>query len=141
MLNKACALIIGLFLISGCARKASVAPKESQKPPLLQSEEKTGREIVTLAEKNDERIRNPFLSEDSENKEILFTNSRENTTLIHSLNLSAVFYSPEHTNRAIINGEILKKGDSLGNKKIVDIQPEAVILEDGVSQYTVKLNG
>lgn len=41
---------------------------------------------------------------------------------------------------AIINGNIIKKGEHLGSKTIVEIKRDRVILSDGAALYEIKLN-
>jgi len=40
---------------------------------------------------------------------------------------------------AIIDGEVVKKGDKVGSKVIVDIKEDRVILSDGQEFFEVKL--
>ncbi|MDD5560670.1 MAG: hypothetical protein PHT50_00860 [Candidatus Omnitrophica bacterium] len=40
---------------------------------------------------------------------------------------------------AIIDGEVVKKGDRIGNKEVVDIKRDRVILSDGQEFFEVKL--
>jgi len=43
------------------------------------------------------------------------------------LNLEGIFYDDKGQSMVIINGEILKKNDTLGNIKIVDIKKDSVV--------------
>ena len=40
---------------------------------------------------------------------------------------------------AVINGQILTVGDSIGGNTLVDIKEESVVLSDGTNQYELKL--
>ncbi len=75
---------------------------------------------------------NPFLTFEEERD--FFSPKEPSRVVLDYFNLSAVFCSPEKTNsKAIINGMIYKAGDEIdtvNSKKIVEIQPKAVILKD-----------
>lgn len=59
--------------------------------------------------------------------------------LAANLSLSAVFYSPEGESRAVIDGKVMKKGDHIENKEIIEIKPESVFLRDTKNLYYIKL--
>jgi hypothetical protein len=52
--------------------------------------------------------------------------------------LSAILYFPGDS-KAIINGQIVTVSDSIDNKEIVKILPDAVILQDSKGEYLVSL--
>lgn len=68
--------------------------------------------------------RNIFLSEEEEKYY-----AGEYQEEITYLNLSAVFYSND-VSYAVVNGRVVKKGDLLDNKEVVDIASEKVTLKD-----------
>jgi len=77
--------------------------------------------------------RNPFLTHNEEKE---FGAKKE---AIGYLNLSAVFYAPGHS-YAVINGRIVREKDTIDNKKIVNINPESVILKDGAgAEYIIEM--
>ncbi|HDN85923.1 MAG: hypothetical protein DRP68_07105 [Candidatus Omnitrophota bacterium] len=79
-------------------------------------------------------FRNPFLTPQEE--EFFRTHKRK---VIDYLALSGIIYSPQNA-YAIFQGRILKKGDILDKKRIVDITPKEVILEDNKGkQYLVRV--
>jgi len=77
---------------------------------------------------------NPFLTAEEEQ---YFKDERLGTSLDYLL-LSAIFYFPGQS-KAIINGQILKVSDFIDNKEIVEILPNAVILQDNKGEYFVGL--
>jgi hypothetical protein len=52
--------------------------------------------------------------------------------------LSAILYFPGDS-KAIINGQIVTVSDSIDDKEIVKILPDAVILQDSKGEYLVSL--
>ncbi|HCD37203.1 MAG TPA: hypothetical protein DEQ77_00450 [Candidatus Omnitrophica bacterium] len=75
---------------------------------------------------------NPFLTFEEERD--FFSPKEPSRVMLDYFNLSAIFCSQIKTeNKAIINGRIYKTGDEIdavNSKKIVEIQPKAVILRD-----------
>lgn len=124
-----------IFLFSGCGDKNKGAADDKE----IKTQELTQ---VTQAETKDSfpepqpepQIPNPFLT--SEEKEY-FEDTRKETRIDY-LNLTAVFYSPLNS-KAIIEGRIYKVGDIVDNKKIVEINPEEVMLEDSQGAYVIAL--
>ncbi len=79
-------------------------------------------------------LRNPFLTLQEE--EFFRTYKRK---VIDYLTLSGIIYSPQNA-YAIFQGRILKKGDMLDRKRIIEITPKEVILEDNKGrQYLVRV--
>jgi len=56
-------------------------------------------------------------------------NFRENIALAE-INLEAIIYNPEGKSLAIINGEVYKENDLLGEYRIVKIYKKKVVFED-----------
>ena len=113
-LKQDIAMAVGQPVLSEA--KADMAPLEQgQAAPLIES--------IRL---------NPFLSFEEERN--FLAPKRLALIVLNYLNLSAIFCSPEKTNsKAIINGMICRMGDVVDardGKKIVEIQPRAVILRD-----------
>jgi hypothetical protein len=79
---------------------------------------------------------NPFLTLEEE----MAIRSQPDAIPINYLILTAIFYSPANS-RAIVDGEILKKGDFIDNKEIINISPEEIILKDNNSRYVLKMRG
>lgn len=137
-MNKIFAFILGLTLLLffgfGCERQgikiigqSTVPAGETEK--LLPKEPAQELMLSSVEVKS-----NPFLTEEEERTFADFGNRIP----IDYLTISAILYSPS-ASRAIINGQILKKDDTIDNKEIIEIQPEAVILKDSQSEYIVKL--
>lgn len=78
---------------------------------------------------------NPFLTE--EEREI-FKDEGDYTTFA-GLKLSAIFYQLGDS-KAIIDGRVVKKGDIIAGKKVFEIMPEAVILDDSYHKFILRLN-
>lgn len=77
---------------------------------------------------------NPFLTLEEEKA----VQSQPDAIPINYLMLTAIFYSPLNS-RAIVDGAILKKGDFIDNKEIINISPEEIILKDNNSRYVLKM--
>lgn len=86
---------------------------------------------------------NPFLSLEEE-RDFFRPKEPLASTVLDYFNLSAIFCSQTKTeNKAIINGMICRVGDEIdaNSKKIVEIQPRAVILKDiNGLKYLLRLN-
>ena len=137
-MNKIFAFILGLTLLLffgfGCERQevkiigqSTVPAGETEK--LLPKEPAQELMLSSVEVKS-----NPFLTEEEERT---FADLG-NRIPIDYLTISAILYSPS-ASRTIINGQILKKDDTIDNKEIIEIQPEAVILKDSQSEYIVRL--
>lgn len=77
---------------------------------------------------------NPFLTAEEEE---LFKDLGK-AVPIDYLNLSAIFYSPG-ASKVIINGYVLEVNNNIDGKKVIDIQPDEVILKDSEGEYVVRL--
>jgi len=121
-----------LCCVFGCKGKERPNEIISKKIQELQDKKEEIRMVFTTT--YTERI-NPFLTKEEEE---IFQYSKARTPIDY-LNLSAIFYSAEsNKSMAIIDGEILREGQTIDNKRIVKIQPKAVILEDEQSAYLQK---
>lgn len=80
---------------------------------------------------------NPFLTKE---EELEF--AEQGTAIpLEYLHVSAIFYSnDENKSRAIVNGKVLAKGDSIDNKEVARVNPEDVLLQDAQGQYVVRMN-
>ncbi|MEK7578605.1 MAG: hypothetical protein AAB456_02710 [Patescibacteria group bacterium] len=126
-----------MALSFGCTKKeaAPITANEAgqqDETAAAQTQDKPLEQIMQAAK---EPIRNPFLTEEEENELIDTGNLIPADYLI----LSAVIYSSLNKSKAIVNGQILKMGDYVDNKEIIEIQPEAVILKDARAQYIIRL--
>lgn len=123
-MNKFLTLIIlTCALPLHCAR----AQQEAPSAVAAQKSEDSGH-VATLASVK----LNPFLSLDEEKR---YSEPKKPVfVMLSNYNLSAIFRSQVHSeDKAIINGMICKVDDiidSADGKKIVEIQPQAVILRD-----------
>jgi hypothetical protein len=106
-------LMVAIFFLSGYADKEEAGKIENN---------------------NTERL-NPFLTREEEE---IFRRLKGRIPIDY-LNLSAIFYSPDNESRVIIDGQILRKGQTIDSKKIVEIQPEVVILKDTQGEYIMRL--
>lgn len=131
---------LALFLLAGCANKEESAPINEAGASSAESDAAQGEENQPLSQKEaaivpDELTRNPFLSAQEENE---FRDAGKAIPL-DTLLLSAILYSSAAKSKAILQGRILEKGDSIGDKEIIEIRPEAVILKDAATEYIVRL--
>jgi hypothetical protein len=132
-----------IVLSFGCAKKESATPAASGVEAVsTQLKEAAAAEtqkklLEQTAPGQEKPMRNPFLTQEEEQEKELVGSG--NRISLDYLILSAILYSSFHTSKAIIDGEILRIGDYVDNKEIVEIQPEAVILKDAQTQYIVKL--
>lgn len=129
------ALSLFLFFGFGCGRQevkiigqSSVTTEETEK---LSPRETTQEAVSYLREVTS----NPFLTQEEEERAFAEKGKR---IPIDYFVLSAILYSSS-ASKAIINGQILEKGNTIDNKEIIDILPDAVILKDSQSEYVVRL--
>jgi predicted small lipoprotein YifL len=132
--------VLVVFLLAGCGKKEPEAPVDDTATPAAESAvdpEKINQPVppqeATLSP--DELTRNPFLSAEEESE---FRDAGKAVPL-ETLALSAILYSSADKSKAILQGRILEKGDTIGDKEIVEIRPEAVILKDAATEYIVRL--
>ena len=78
--------------------------------------------------------KNPFLRWEEE-KKLAQKKMRE---IINYLNLTAIFYSPSKS-FAVIDGYVVEEGDTIAGKKVIEINPKAVILKDEKGEYILPL--
>lgn len=135
-----CGPVLALFLLAGCANKKEPSPINETGAPSSESDAAQGEENQPVPRKEAalapaEITRNPFLSAEEENE---FRDAGKAIPL-DTLLLSAILYSPAAKSKIILQGRILEKGDSIGDKKIIEIRPEAVILKDAATEYIVRL--
>lgn len=150
----AVSIIILTMLIAGCEEKIPDVYKEPLRKRIIpaleeedsnlaaQAQKNAGVEIKTVQQKTqEEKARdeeaaqlalsrsNPFLTKEEEEN----YKETQGRIIIDDMTLSAVMYSPPNS-KVIIDGSIFKEGDDLGSKKIIEIQPKAVILKDESSK-------
>lgn len=136
-------IILSIILDYGCAQKTPELPPGVMNSVTGQANElketvaaeitKTPAEPILMPETPP---RNPFLTEEEEQRSA----DLDKSIALDYLKLSAILYnSSSEKSKAIINGRILKKGDTIDNKEIIDIRPEAVILKDAATEYIVRL--
>ena len=152
-MNRALIFIVSslLALSFGCTKKeaAPTVANEASRQDETAAAQIQDKPLEQITQAAKEPTHNPFLTEEEE-KEVIDTG---NLIPADYLILSAVIYSSfpaersetgsrlrrENKSKAIINGQILKMGDYVDNKEIVEIQPEAVILKDARAQYIIRL--
>lgn len=134
------AAYLAAALLAGCVKKEPAAPIDEMSAPAGESGAGQGKESQTpppaeAALSPDALTRNPFLSAE---EEIEFRGAGK-AVPIDYLKLSAILYSSADKSKAILQGRILEKGDSIDDKEIIEIRPEAVILKDAATEYIVRL--
>lgn len=132
--------VLAVFLLAGCGKKKAEVPTEETAAPTTESSVDPEKATQPLAGQEaalapDELTRNPFLSAEEESE---FRDAGKAVPL-DTLLLSAILYSSAAKSKAILQGRILQKGDSIGDKEIIEIRPEAVILKDAITEYIVRL--
>jgi hypothetical protein len=65
--------------------------------------------------------------------------SYETDFSISDLSLEGIMAGAEGTHIAIINGRIVRPGDTLGNFTILDVQPESVFIKQDNLKFELKL--
>ena len=141
-MDKKLWLIVALavFLLAGCGKKEAEVPTDETAAPTTESAAEPRKTTQPLAGQEtalapDELTRNPFLSAEEESE---FRDAGKAIPL-DTLLLSAILYSSAAKSKVVLQGRILEKGDSIGDKKIIEIRPEAVILKDAATEYIVRL--
>jgi hypothetical protein len=127
--------LIALILILGCGRKEKITYLSTSQPPpqkITPEEHKEVKPKPKLPMKLSWK-RDPFLSMEEQGLKV-----SEELEKINEPKLSAIIYSPEHK-LAIIEGKILKVGDKVDSKEIVEIKPEGVVLKEAGKLYLLKL--
>lgn len=131
--------ILGMFVLFACVKKEEanaigqtekIQIEEDKQTPQIPPEESS-----PVISSGAEALPNPFLTREEE-ASLKDTGKR---VPIENLMLSAVIYSQLEKSKAVINGQILRVGDLMENKEVIEIQPEAVILKDTQSEYVVRL--
>lgn len=77
---------------------------------------------------------NPFLTQEEREK---FKEKSKYEELLGP-ELSVILFCPPN-NKAIIDGKIVKEGDTVNGKKVLEINPESVILTDLQRKFILKL--
>ena len=131
-----------MFLFFGCARKeetASINANEQPIQPLIHSLDEGPAKDNNLMARDKNALsgiaHNPFLTEEEEKE---FTDLGKAVTIDYLIP-SAILYSSANKNKVIINGQILKIGNTIDNKEIIKIEAEEVILKDSLNEYSIKL--
>ncbi|MDD4907783.1 MAG: general secretion pathway protein GspB [Candidatus Omnitrophica bacterium] len=152
-------IIMLTMFIAGCqekipdiynqpVKKRIIPALEEEEAAMMAQAQSIGLEMKTVQQKTEEEKAreeeaaqlalartNPFLTKEEEEN----YKETQGRILIENMTLSAVMYSPP-SSKVIIDGAILKEGDNIGQKKIIEIQPKAVILKDdsSKSEYILK---
>ncbi len=99
-------------------------------------------DILESAAQEVKKSKNPFLTDD----EVDYYDSIKGRKRVkklekeipEGLELTAIFNLSSET-LAVINGEVLKKGDYITDKKVVEVLSEQVTLEDDFKQYILEM--
>lgn len=134
-----CLAFIGICLFLGCAKIEDAVNPDNSAEAGEQSE--TAVVPLPVVEANaketidgDKLKNNPFLTSQEEK---VYANTGKYVPIDY-LNLSAIIYSSA-SRRAIVDGNILEIGNTIDNKKVIDIRPEEIILKDSQSEYVLRL--
>ncbi len=127
-----------IFSFYGCSKQKATnigQPDYAQSAETAAAQEE-GVKVPKKEDKPEDIVHNPFLTNE-ENKEFLAAPS---AIPIENLELSAVVYSQDISlSRAVINGMVVKAGDTVDNKTITRIDPEAVRLKDEQGEYIIRM--
>ena len=63
----------------------------------------------------------------------------ESDFLISDLALEGIMYSPNNQGAAIINGRVVKSGDTIGHYEVTEVMENSVILIKGDERYELRL--
>ena len=145
-----------LVLISGCeSNDYKVIQSSASTPQPLKQPQKIQNASVEISppaasglkrsETKQSGIKhNPFLSWEEE-RALLNPKpppvKEKKIIILDSLKLSAIFYSPVSSHSyAIVEGQIVREKDKIGNKELTRIKTEEIILQDEEGEYIVRLN-
>ncbi len=128
-----------LFLFWGCSKKEVINTSPADQLQTVEStavQEENTQELKKASGSKNEIVRNPFLT-DEESKEF---SASSNAIPIEGMDLSIVGYAQDNLlSHAVINGMVVKVGDMIGNKKIIEIEREAVKLKDKQGEYIIMM--
>ncbi len=133
--------ILITLLFFGCEKQEEIKIIKGSETSVLESgglfkEEGQKAQIEVVAGSEEASTHNPFLTAEEEKA----TASDSGKFIpIDDLDVSAIIYSSSLSSRAVVDGRIIKIGDKIDDKEVVDITPEAVILENTQGRYIAKL--
>lgn len=127
-----------MLILAGCDNSGELrsvnrqggAKKERELTPMLKSEELKNIEALSDAD----NIRNPFLTVQEQE---MFS-GKEKRLILDYLRLTGVMYS-KGKKIAIIDGRIVREGDTIDDKSVRNIFSDYVILADKKGEYVVQL--
>ena len=127
-------IVIMAILLVSCSEERTRALKKAKKSDVFADSE--AEKVLQLQEEYFESAVsiNPFLT--SEEQELFKAFSAK----VFALDLSAIFYSPPHS-KAIVDGSVVKEGDTIGNKVLYGIDPARIILKEDTREYVLRLKG
>lgn len=127
-----------LLWVAGCTRDSEVdRPQTTSQPPDQQAVETTAPDEAEGEVTAGSPLPNPFLT--PEEQQVLASGAVR--TRLDSLRVTAIIYAPP-LSQAIVDGRMVREGDVIDRKEVIEIQPEAVVLRElGNSQqeYLVEL--
>ncbi len=128
-----------IFLFWGCSRKEAIDMSQTDQLQTAETtvvQEEDAQKLKKMPGLKEEGVRNPFLT-DEEDKEF---SASSNAIPIEGMELSIVGYAEDNSlSHAVINGVVVKVGDVIGNKKIIEIEREAVKLKDKQGEYIIMM--
>jgi hypothetical protein len=149
-------LVLGIgirlwFQRTPAPRPAAVSPPPAQAPQVPQEAEapppppKTLKGVATIHQKELEAMsrgpwgRSPFLTPEEEAaSQQLVARAPEATPGLATLQVRAILIS-QGRRVATINGHVVTEGDWVGQERVLEIRPQAVVLEKGTNRRTVEL--
>jgi len=91
--------------------------------------------LFSLTRADEERLRDPFVSLVTEDGRLIVFKQKKQT----QLELEGILYDPAGRAAALINSEIVRIGDWVGDYQVYRIEPDKVIfLKDG-NEFVIKL--
>jgi type II secretory pathway component PulC len=127
--NKKIAILIVLIIVAIIVWMPKGARKQVLSKPAPVSIKKVMPRIASVQRKRTEFAgwgRDPFVW------------SRVGSSAVSDLTLSGIIWDNE-TSYAIIEGSVVHAGDEVAGKTIKRIEPDRVILSDGLNDYTLQL--
>ncbi len=122
------ATIIGLLLSALCSAGASAQDKDTERDPFYPSERKPAAPVQSPGDSD--WGRDPFNSPLG-NKTAL---PQKGGPQAEAGGLTGIIYG-KHARLAIIDGEVLREGSMVGDKKLVDVRRKSVILMSAGGGY------
>ena len=126
-------LFLAILLMWGCGSRYETTYEAPSSPKIVKIPEIVKVKTRGQFLKDVKYARDPFVSLEKQGLQV-----SEELEEITQPKLSAIIYGPGEK-LAIIKGQILKTGDIVDSKEIVDIRPESIVLKESGKRYLLKL--